>query len=130
MNRLWYRGGDVPSGRPVWLAQSERYAAFFAGWSGSATRRYWVRGRVLDLVHVGIDVSPKKLIDAHVPADLAKIRTPAGEMHQWAARAAPELARLGYSAVMVAQWHHAYGTRPESTILVFDKQALFAMGHA
>jgi hypothetical protein len=112
----WYRGGNLPAGRPVWLAKSREYASFY----GEPVLACALRARVLDLTALGVDYDERALLDAGVHPDAASRAPHSGELYEWAEKNAQRLRQSGVEAVAVQQWHANYSSDPEETVLVFD----------
>lgn len=109
---IWWRGGAVPRDRPVWLAASREYAAFY----GEDVSKCEVRGKILDLTSLGVDVDHAALA-SYVDRPIS---TSSDEMYEWAENAARQLHDSGYSGVAVMQWNAKFDDEPQRTALIFD----------
>ena len=126
VRRRWFRGGMPKVGRPMWYAASLAYAEFYAAQSYGAQSsseqevvelNLAASENILDLSEMGARYD-EEIVDR---LGLPTLRVPSGDTYDWAERAQSKLAALGYTGVVVYQWHDDYSDNEQLTLLFWGQ---------
>jgi hypothetical protein len=133
---VWWRGGQPPGTKGVWLTTSKEYANFYATrghtkWSEPAIYRCKPHGRVLDLRRFGphgegvASFLVKKLKISSARARRFEKESTAGtfiggQIHQTVESYREYFRKAGYSAVRVQQHHFGLSREAYDSLFVID----------